>query len=112
MKAEHTPTPWKTGGSFGLDVLTSDGNTHIANCGIYQGENEYTQGKQANAEFIVRAVNNHDALVEALNELLDTGIALARRFESHCVSDDEVEQEFIVARHKAAIALKQASEKK
>ena len=63
---KHTPTPWKAGGKYAGEITIdlSDGTIRIS------GRNATT-----NAEFIVKAVNNHDALVEALSSLLSLGVA-------------------------------------
>ena len=63
MKTEHTPTPWKIddNNSLPLGVIAdnADGDG-IAEIGKRNSEN------LANASFIVRAVNSHDALVAAV----------------------------------------------
>ena len=63
--AEHTPTPWKVSG----------GSTHISPVGAAGGickfesiHGMYTN-HEANAAFIVKAVNSHDALVSNLSRL-------------------------------------------
>jgi len=53
MKTKHTPTPWIINPQYAGGIFTSFGE-RIGECG------------QANAEHIVKCVNNHDALVEAL----------------------------------------------
>jgi hypothetical protein len=62
----HTPTPWELVDAGDGEAVYIDAPEHgdwaIA---VPQGENA-----KANAELIVRAVNSHDALVEALTELL------------------------------------------
>jgi citrate lyase beta subunit len=68
---EHTPTPWKV---ITEDIsliesvtLAADGCSYIvAHCldGATSQVNEDT--REANAAFIVKAVNSHDALVKAL----------------------------------------------
>ena len=66
-KSEHTPTPWH---KTALDkIVNSTGTTVIANLNLLEFG---TDGNTAiaNAAFIVRAVNNHDALVEALEMAL------------------------------------------
>lgn len=69
-ETKHTPTPWYLADDDDCriccpeeDVCTAD--TH---------RDEYSPDEDeaiANAAFIVRAVNSHDALVEALQSLLD-----------------------------------------
>ncbi len=54
---EHTKTHWIIAGNL---VMSGDGKETIA-----------IVPQEANARFIVRAVNNHDKLVEALESLFD-----------------------------------------
>lgn len=74
MKAQHTPTPWKLGHWSQQLVENEFGNTCVAVCpkdranyrlGIPRTEAE------ANAALIVRAVNAHAALVEALEHWIN-----------------------------------------
>ena len=73
-KSEHTPTPWH---KTALDkIVNSTGTTVIANLNLLEFG---TDGNTAiaNAAFIARAVNSHDALIQAANHALDallTGI--------------------------------------
>lgn len=67
---KHTPTPWEVftdneTGLFSIGRKTSDYS------GTEYGIVAESIDLKANAEFIVRAVNNHQALVEALNELVN-----------------------------------------
>ena len=64
--SEHTPTPWAVGARAFLRVETSDGKT-VATTG---SDSDLRDQWEANAAFIVKAVNAHDALVEALEDLL------------------------------------------
>ena len=76
LKNKHTPTPWKVR-IPSVDILNAnqimsveDSVENIARCydttdaksGCGEGD------KRANAAFIVRAVNSHEALVEALGK--------------------------------------------
>lgn len=61
---KHTPTPWYFS-PISCDVWANPGFTI---CEVYPSGHE-TEEKKANAEFIVRAVNCHDELVEALQRL-------------------------------------------
>lgn len=70
--AKHTPTPWAVEGKFGIVAteILNDGKPHVrdvATTGIgwRPGEDNI-----ANAAFIVRAVNAHDALVTTLETAL------------------------------------------
>lgn len=56
---EHTPTPWRLGGISGR-MVESKGNTgFIADVDL-----------KANAELIIKAVNNHNRLVEELTHVV------------------------------------------
>lgn len=59
----HTPTPWAIDG--GDAIVASDGEQTVLWCppGIYQGKNF-----RNDLPFIVKAVNSHEALVEALRD--------------------------------------------
>lgn len=61
MPEHHSPLPWGLGDLGGVVVA---GENAIANC--YVGRD--TDNEEANAAFIVRCVNSHEALVEALRE--------------------------------------------
>ena len=70
---EHTKTPWHDTGlpdSCGYKAI--NGDTHNV-CVIHHDPNTIKEQK-ANAEFIVKACNSHDALVEALQGLKDAFI--------------------------------------
>ncbi len=66
-KSKHTPTPWHL-------HKTHDHAAHISNCAcVHMTRPENIIGCEidpANAAFIVRAVNNHDALVSSLSDLI------------------------------------------
>jgi hypothetical protein len=59
-KTHHTPTPWRYNPSQGLD------REIIRHFGEVVGKIE----KREDAEFIVRAVNSHEALLEAAKEFM------------------------------------------
>lgn len=64
MKTNHTPTPWI---ATEIGLIGADG-THI----IKEGALSYPlAAMEADEAFIVRAVNSHDALVEALESAID-----------------------------------------
>lgn len=106
-KTEHTPTPWRieavARGAF--SILAGNQPTAIAetyepnqSMRVWTGADD----PRANAAFIVRAVNAHDALVEALSELLANHVALVECGD--CGNwDVETEKEVIQAR--AALSL-------
>lgn len=69
----HTPTPW----SFKTDRTTGDCGIYADGTGIFvevfsdirsAGENSRAEAL-ANAEFILKAVNSHDAMLAALKAL-------------------------------------------
>ena len=59
---QHTPAPWITGGCSGRMIRSRD--SYLEDGFL---ADVYTK---ANAQFIVRAVNAHDALVEACETLV------------------------------------------
>jgi hypothetical protein len=73
--SEHTPTPWKA-----VPSVPSDGYECywlVANFQGHNGEKEigtlngpHSGPHAANAAFIVKAVNNHDAFVKVLEKIL------------------------------------------
>lgn len=63
-KMKHTPTKWK---SIGKKVIDARGFT-VADCDFSFSNTKYSN--EANAEFIVHAVNMHSELVQALINLL------------------------------------------
>jgi len=66
---KHSQGTWSSETGLGLDVISidADGNrTFIANCGNYQGDNEFTEQKRANARLIAAAPE----LLEALENLI------------------------------------------
>ena len=80
----HTPTPW--------EILFEGGVPHIVKAGPrFEGETiartygdfESSTIDKGNAELIVRAVNNHQALVDALRRTLEIakGYAAEARFD-------------------------------
>jgi hypothetical protein len=85
---EHTPLPWKHSRK---SVYVSDIN-HNCLAQMLRGQDE----NEANAAFIVNAVNSHDALVKALQvarariEYLGAACLAARHYEAN-------EKEFLPA---------------
>lgn len=71
--ADHTPTPWIAATKFssvvGVPIVGASGQ-HIANTSLPGLPEEWPDHRkrraEANAAVIVKAVNNHDALVKAL----------------------------------------------
>lgn len=80
IEPKHTPTPWNvekiTGNKETIFWLQANGSnifTSANSATIYAGEDE------ANAAFIVRAVNSHDEMIASLKDILS-------RFKS-CIAD-------------------------
>ena len=70
---KHSPLPWKVGDGAvsGWVAITDANNDQIVDVNYSDGMDEPTFfPEQANAELIVRSVNSHDALVEALKDLI------------------------------------------
>ena len=67
----HSPTPWETG-DFAEIWSTTEVDYPVARCASHISPTFGSPGprEEANAALIVRAVNNHAALVAALEELL------------------------------------------
>lgn len=67
--AAHTPIPWETTGRFirGSIRVGRHGTPDV--CDVYVDGNAPAEA-QANAHFIVRACNNHEALLKAAKYLL------------------------------------------
>lgn len=81
----HTPTPWAVGRSLdGLPCVDAptESSCTLEICTVWGTEKDMIVNDEcgANAAFIVRACNSHEALVEAcqelLQELVDRGIVL------------------------------------
>lgn len=78
LKAQHTPTPWKEPQYIGENtywIATPSGNKYSDHqeCGLKVkpwGNRSINQDK-ADAAFIVRAVNSHEALKTQLQSLYD-----------------------------------------
>ena len=81
-KTKHTPTPWNaykpTGSRWHIG---SSDSSHLI-IGKINDDNSHTLAK-ANAEFIVRACNNFDALVEALKRISKGEGACSRDHLTH-----------------------------
>lgn len=67
-EVKHTPTPWKVknyNGNNKFRIVGADDSAITNLTGQYLGE------EKTNAQFIVKAVNCHDDLVEALKTVLN-----------------------------------------
>jgi len=73
MTTKHTPLPWETthdlNDTFNTQIWNSGTETLIADCDMLNGQSAKTS--QANAAFIVKAVNCHYELLEALKMVRD-----------------------------------------
>lgn len=65
--SDHTPTPWFKGRKFEIGPrLSTDDQSDGMLCPV---ADVYGDNREADAAFIVKAVNHHDALVGVLTEL-------------------------------------------
>lgn len=102
---KHTPTPWKFSQTHAhtLTIRHADGGgEYVAE--IRVGDTpELLLTDEANARFIVRAVNAHDDLLEALRDLIEWQ---AVEHEDGCPEDDTCSCAAapIIAKVNAAIA--------
>jgi hypothetical protein len=69
-KSEHTPTPWAVDEDHPTSVVF-EADTEIEICTTDSGSSAEQGEDEANAALIVRAVNSHAALVEALGDLVE-----------------------------------------
>lgn len=74
--AEHTPTPWKAGKGPNGEVevwgrMRMNASPILMSLGVMEHD-----PREANAAFIVKAVNAHDALVEALTDIAVYGCGM------------------------------------
>ena len=73
--ASHTPTPWRFGpNAFGTIFIYTVARVEVAPTGFMAptlicGGDGHRTLTEANAAFIVRAVNSHEALITALEKL-------------------------------------------
>ena len=95
MASEHAPLPWK---AHGFSDLFGWRISHGENLGVAMNLT------QANAEFIVRAVNSHAALLGSLGKVLDCYITTLHK--EGCGRMIEELDEIVAAR--AAIAQAEA----
>lgn len=87
MNAKHTPTPWKVGPH--TVILSNEGGypTAIADIAIpIRGKGADYAEQQANAAFIVRAVNAHEELLALLKEVHEYGAHGAKDLEAPIIA--------------------------
>lgn len=82
MKTQHTPVPWSIGGfqykdwrhsgekSRGIIILANPNKNTVPNTIAEILESNFNINFEANAEFIVRACNSHDQLLESCEQML------------------------------------------
>lgn len=79
-EVKHTPTPWKVTHQIatdGTNDIVADGKFIAHLGGNLNGDSEH----EANAEFIVLAVNSHEALLKALKSALTMIRSISRDTE-------------------------------
>lgn len=76
MKTKHTPTPWSyfksEGEKVSIEKLNENPKCPVSKIATLHKGNPYPCGvdySEANAEYIVKCVNNHEALLEAVKEM-------------------------------------------
>jgi len=73
----HTKTPWRVRRdeyplNFGRFIVSSEGHEFLyLSAGNNDGLTDSVEEDEANAEFIVRACNSHEALVEACSDAVE-----------------------------------------
>lgn len=68
METNHTPTPWKVVASNAREIEAQDG-TYICETTYFPGDGKRDDDPYSNAAFIVRAVNCHEELLDALKTI-------------------------------------------
>jgi len=101
---QHSPTPW--------DYMETESKRHLVYSVPHQENEEFDLAEvasgiidEANAEFIIRAVNNHAALVEALDNVtatLETMLAWAN-YKAPMTPDDKKQRTAIAEEARALI---------
>ena len=95
---EHTPTPWRMmKGKQPVYKRTIEGIATIGAPYKFHANEMSISEAQANAEFIVRAVNSHDELVEALKTMYGY-------FNDIVIHDDQKTSDFILECAREALA--------
>lgn len=75
-ETKYTPTPWqmeKIGYGYTISTVDDREDMHKSICTTYLGNDRHKDSfeDEANAEFIVRAVNSHEALLNLLKRSLE-----------------------------------------
>jgi hypothetical protein len=66
---KHTPTPWILNNNGGGDIFITDNDDKII-VESMDGETRRLYESEANAQLIIKAVNSHEKIVEALKKVL------------------------------------------
>jgi len=101
---KHTELPWHV--SLGNNNYVWAKDCIIAKCNPEQAEmyrEKSIKEDEANAAFIVKAVNNHYQLIETLQNIIAEG-------ENHSATSDTMSDAIMEMRRAAAEAIKQAEE--
>ena len=99
--AKHTPGPWQGYMENKTAYIESKADQKIiASCGITTSPES-----KANAAFIVRACNSHDALVEALEALEARALEMRKLINPKTWSDLESMATVEIINARAALAL-------
>lgn len=85
-KEQHVSTPWTLGGSAAWSEAAKDRGPVFV-CDMHEGTHVPVGTNQANARFIVRAVNSHQALIDALRPFANTPIHHFQQGHSGIASD-------------------------
>jgi hypothetical protein len=116
-KTEHTPTPWQL--LFGGVASTPDWSIHPgatfkeaverdAICHLPETTTKTVEQVGANAKFIVRACNAHEAMLDALKGVTEH---YAELINSGDAGNWDPEQEAVIIKARAAVALAEKGEK-
>ena len=70
MSGKHTPTPWRVDSKYRADIIGADGRD-VAETALSASYRRPLEDQYANAAFIVRACNAHEAMREALKHAFD-----------------------------------------
>ena len=89
MMTKHTPIPWRVADkSLGLMGILRVQNKDVDICNVF---NDKSVNSEANAKHIVKCVNMHDELVEALDKMINhTGIETEKQYLKWHIKAEEV----------------------
>ena len=71
--SNHSPLPWGLSKHSRTTVMAASGRRHVCSTGGFSSNDpndDYTSENEANAELILKAVNRHDELLQALEGLI------------------------------------------